>query len=149
MAMSAATGRPGAAGPLSPARAPGAKAAPFPASFPPMLATLTDEPFSDPEWIFEPKYDGIRTIALLEGGRVRLSSRRGNDQTREFPALASALARPADRAMILDGEIAAVGPDGVTSFQRLQPRLGLESRDDIARADETIPAVFFVFDLTY
>jgi bifunctional non-homologous end joining protein LigD len=114
-----------------------------------MLATLTDEPFSDPEWVFEPKYDGIRTIALIEGGRVRLSSRRGNDQTREFPALASALARPADRAMILDGEIAAVGPDGVTSFQRLQPRLGLESPDDIARADETIPAVFFVFDLTY
>jgi bifunctional non-homologous end joining protein LigD len=152
MATTQAAGQAGAPGRGSSLRAdaaPGAKLASFPASFAPMMATLVDEPFSDPEWIFEPKHDGIRTIALLEGGRARLISRRGNDQTREFPALAAALARLADRAMILDGEIAALGPDGVTSFQRLQPRLGLESAADIARADETIPALFFVFDLTY
>jgi bifunctional non-homologous end joining protein LigD len=151
MAMRAATPRSGAGGTLHPETAPGAKPAPFPESFTPMLATLAEAPFSDPEWIFEPKHDGIRTIAMLSGGRVRLLSRRGNDQTSAFPALAEALGRLGvpDREMILDGEIAALGPNGVTSFQRLQPRLGLESPADITRADETIPVVFFAFDLTY
>jgi bifunctional non-homologous end joining protein LigD len=151
MATRGATRQPVAAGPLQASQAPGAKAAPFPESFAPMLATLADAPFSDPEWIFEPKHDGIRTIAMLEDGRARLVSRRGNDQTAAFPALAAALGRlcAPEGTMILDGEIAALGSDGVTSFQRLQPRLGLESPDDIARADETIPVVFFAFDLLY
>jgi bifunctional non-homologous end joining protein LigD len=127
---------------------PRARAAPFPESFAPMLATLAEAPFSDPEWVYEPKHDGVRTIALVRDGSARLVSRRGNDQTAEFPALARALGKIGD-SLVLDGEIAAVGPDGVTSFQRLQPRLGLLSPEDVARADETIPVVFFAFDLPY
>jgi bifunctional non-homologous end joining protein LigD len=137
------------AGSLEPAALPGARAAPFPETFAPMLATLAGAPFSDSEWLYEPKHDGIRTIALLRDGRARLLSRRGNDQTAEFPALAAALGALAARPMVLDGEIAVVDEGGVTSFQRLQPRLGLVSPADIARVDETIPAVYFAFDITY
>jgi bifunctional non-homologous end joining protein LigD len=128
---------------------PGAREAPFPESFAPMLATLAKRPFSDGEWLYEPKYDGVRTIALVRDGRARLLSRRGNDQTAEFPALARALGVLGTRPMLLDGEVAALGSDGVTSFQRLQPRLGLLSPEDVARADATNPAVFFAFDVVF
>jgi bifunctional non-homologous end joining protein LigD len=43
----------------------------------PMLATLTDAPFDDKDWIFEDKYDGFRMVATVEDGRVRLYSRNG------------------------------------------------------------------------
>ena len=43
----------------------------------PMLATLIDAPFDDPEWVFEDKYDGFRMVASIEGGKVTLYSRNG------------------------------------------------------------------------
>ena len=89
--MTAATGAPRAAAPVDPSALPGARPAPFPAPFAPMLATLTDEPFTDPDWTFEPKLDGVRTLAFVRGGRATLVSRRGSDQTDEFPAVAAEL----------------------------------------------------------
>jgi DNA ligase D-like protein (predicted ligase) len=68
-----------------------------------MAATLTQERFTGPEWIFERKFDGIRLIAFKQGGDVRLYSR--NRLPQNIPSVASAIARlPAD-TLILDGEI--------------------------------------------
>jgi bifunctional non-homologous end joining protein LigD len=89
-----------------------------------MKAVLTDEPFSDPDWIFERKLDGIRCVAHRDGPQLRLLSRTDRSMNHEYPDLVKALeAEPCDD-FVVDGEIVAF-EDGITSFQRLQRR-GME-----------------------
>lgn len=84
------------------------------------LALLVDHAPDGPEWIHETKYDGYRIGCAVERGRATLWSRRGKDWTREFPEVAAAASRLPVRSALLDGEVAAVLPDGRTSFQALQ-----------------------------
>src|SRR5262245_13253521 len=76
----------------------------FPAWLTPMAATLTDERFSGPEWIFERKYDGIRLLAFRNGRTVRLLSR--NRLPRQHPRIEAAVRALPVRDVILDGEVA-------------------------------------------
>ena len=70
-----------------------------------------DEPFEHPDWIFEPKMDGFRAVAYVEGGTCRLVSRNWN-AFKTFEPLAQVIARElAGRSSILDGEIVRPGPD--------------------------------------
>jgi bifunctional non-homologous end joining protein LigD len=110
----------------------------------PMLAKLTHEPFSDPDWIYERKYDGERAVAIRDGGAVRLATRNGKDITDTYPELAEALAKRGPERFVADGEVVAF--DGaVTSFARLQGRMQI---DDPAEARASGIAVFFyLFDL--
>ena len=71
-----------------------------------MLATLTDAPFDDKEWVFEDKYDGFRVIATIEGGEVTLYSRNGKILTHKYSEVAKALQRMKHDA-VLDGELVA------------------------------------------
>ncbi|HJR34145.1 MAG TPA: hypothetical protein VJ817_04305, partial [Gemmatimonadales bacterium] len=87
---------------------------------PPQLATLVDAPPRGDEWLHEVKFDGYRMECIKEDGRVRLLSRRGNDWTARFPAIAAAARRLKPRRVILDGEAVALLPDGRSSFQALQ-----------------------------
>lgn len=73
-----------------------------------MAATLTQERFSGPDWIFERKFDGIRLLAYKKGSKVELFSR--NRQPQNIPALARAIAKLPHRELILDGEIDWHGP---------------------------------------
>jgi bifunctional non-homologous end joining protein LigD len=99
------------------------------------LATLVDAAPEGDQWFHEQKFDGYRIVADVKDGRVRLLSRRFKDWTAEFPSVAQAVAAlPVERA-VLDGEVAALLPDGRTSFQALQNALGT---GDLA---------YFVFDL--
>jgi DNA ligase D-like protein (predicted ligase) len=75
----------------------------FPEWLVPMAATLTEERFTGPEWIFERKFDGIRLLAFKGGGDVRLYSR--NRLLQNMPALADAIAQLPERELILDGEV--------------------------------------------
>ena len=126
-----------------------------------MLASLpaTEPPLTDPLLVYEPKYDGIRAIALVEPGhpraRVRFWSRLGNEKTTQFPELAEALGVWGQRLrgpVVLDGEIVALDSKGrPTGFQRLQSRIhvtvpGYRSSKPILRPDEQ-PAAFIAFDL--
>ncbi|MSQ23282.1 MAG: ATP-dependent DNA ligase [Chloroflexi bacterium] len=126
----------------------GARASPFPSDLAPMLPSLTEKAFSHPDWIFEPKLDGIRAIALLQEDSVRLLTRAGNDATSRYPALEHDLAK-LDREIVLDGEIVALDDSGRPSFERLQQRMHLARPADIRRADQTVPIVYFVFDVLY
>jgi len=102
----------------------------------PMLATLAKEPFSHPDWMFEPKWDGYRAICFLRAGEVRFISRRRNDLAKKFPALQSVPGSIKAEAANLDGEIVALDKKGVPRFEGLQAsRL----------AEFTI--VYFAFDL--
>lgn len=98
------------------------------------LATLVAEPPDGPEWLHEQKFDGYRILAELDRGKVQLLSRRFKDWTAAFPTVAAAVARLPVASAVLDGEVAAVLPDGRTSFQALQNRAGAN-------------VVYFVFDL--
>src|SRR5262245_40603325 len=75
----------------------------FPEWIQPMAATLTQERFSGPEWIFERKFDGIRLLAFKKGDDVRLFSR--NRLPQNVPRVAAAIAKLPVRDLILDGEI--------------------------------------------
>jgi bifunctional non-homologous end joining protein LigD len=126
-----------------------------------MLASLpaTEPPLTDPLLVYEPKYDGIRAIALVEPAkpraRVRLWSRLGNEKTTQFPELVEALGawgRSLTGPVVLDGEIVALDAKGrPAGFQRLQSRIhvtvpGYRSSKPILRPDEQ-PTAFIAFDL--
>jgi DNA ligase D-like protein (predicted ligase) len=112
----------------------------------PMLATLTDHPFSDPDWIFERKLDGVRCLAFRDGGEVRLMSRNRKPLTERYPELAAALLQQTPPRFIVDGEIVAF-KDGVSSFERLQGRLGLT--DPVRARATAIPVFYYIFDLLW
>jgi bifunctional non-homologous end joining protein LigD len=119
----------------------------LPSSVSPMLATLTEERFSDPKWIFERKWDGIRCIAYRnDDGSVRLRSRNDLPLERTYPEVAEAIAARAGTSLVLDGEIVAfVGRR--TSFERLQGRSGIHD-PDLARKSG-IAVFYYIFDLLY
>lgn len=119
---------------------------PVPDWRPPTLATLTDDRFSDPQWIFERKFDGMRCLAFRDGDRVRLLSRNRQPLNGTYPELVEALAAQPVTRFVLDGEVVAF--DGRrTSFARLQGRLGLTD-PDVARASP-VRIFFYVFDLLH
>ncbi len=112
-----------------------------------MLATLTDDRFSDAGWIYERKLDGVRCVARRAAdGSARLLSRNDKDMTGTYPEVAEALAANTPHEVVVDGEIVAF--DGRrTSFERLQGRLGLTHPDE-ARATG-IAVYYYVFDLLH
>jgi DNA ligase D-like protein (predicted ligase) len=112
----------------------------------PMKAVLTDEPFSDPHWIFERKLDGVRCLARRQGGAVRLVSRTGREINRSYPELVEALEHERCDDFIVDGEIVAFSGE-VTSFERLQRRMQLSDPGTARRS--RIPVFLYVFDLLW
>jgi DNA ligase D-like protein (predicted ligase) len=115
-----------------------------PASFEPMLATLTDQRFSDPAWLFERKWDGERCVASRRDGTVALYSRNHLRLNDTYPELVDALLAQAPDNVMIDGEIVAFdGPR--TSFAKLQARIGIHDADR-ARASG-VRVFYYVFDL--
>src|ERR1700719_2422389 len=100
-----------------------------------MLALLVPAPFHRPGWVFEEKYDGIRILAYKEGAKVTLLSRNDLDRTARFTDIVAAVGQLRDRTLILDGEVVAFDPKGVSRFQLLQ-------RGDISHR-------FAIFDCVY
>jgi len=121
----------------------------MPATLAPMLAESGSKVFNRPDWSWEPKLDGYRTLAFVDEHGVKLRSRRGLDLSTKFPRLVAELGAQAAHGMILDGEIVAFGADGKPSFGSLQERAQLRTDREIAAADDHIPVVFFCFDLLY
>jgi bifunctional non-homologous end joining protein LigD len=85
-----------------------------------MLATLVKEPFHQPGWVYEEKYDGYRILAYKEGARVTLLSRNAKDRTAHFNTVAYAVRALQHQTLLLDGEVVAFDPRGVSRFQLLQ-----------------------------
>jgi len=112
----------------------------------PMLATLVDEPFSDPDWVFERKLDGERCLAFKKRTRVSLMSRNRKNLNGTYPELVDALEAQDASGFIVDGEVVAFRGN-VTSFERLQDRMKIRDEDE-ARASG-VAVVFYLFDVLY
>jgi bifunctional non-homologous end joining protein LigD len=121
----------------------------MPKALAPMHGESADAPFTDPDWMWEPKLDGYRVLAYISEGEVKLRSRRGLDLTQAFPLLVAELGQQAARHMILDGEIVAFDSTGKPSFSALQNRVMLQNERDVRAADRNVPTVLFCFDLLH
>lgn len=111
----------------------------------PMLTLKEDKPFTDPEWIFEVKWDGTRALCFYDDGRFKLQNRRLYDTTYRYPDIR--IAAKAKRA-IFDGEVVIMW-EGKPSFEMLQGREHLASEEDIARIAKKLPATYVAFDILY
>lgn len=123
-----------------------AKESELPERVDPMLATLTDERFSDPDWIFERKLDGERCLARVSGGRARVQSRSGRDNSASYPDVVESLEEVVHTDALVDGEMVAFRGDR-TSFQRLQPRIQVTDPDAARRSGVTV--YYYVFDVMH
>ena len=102
----------------------------------PMLATLGESVPRGNGWLFEVKWDGYRALAHVSQGEARLTSRKGNDLTARFPAVAREIARAVKTPdCVLDGEICALDEQGRSSFSAMQ------------QGKPGTAIVYFVFDL--
>ncbi|MGI5132109.1 non-homologous end-joining DNA ligase [Pseudonocardia sp. CA-107938] len=110
----------------------------------PMLATLTEERFSDPAWVYERKLDGVRVVAARDGRGAHLWSRSQQPLDDTYPELVDAVAAQVAPGTVLDGEIVAFD-GGRTSFERLQGRSGLHDRR--AALASGIPVFLYAFDV--
>jgi bifunctional non-homologous end joining protein LigD len=111
-----------------------------------MLAGSGDGAFSDAEWLFELKYDGVRVLAWRDDDAVELYGRKGQPFTVRYPEVVRALRALPLRRFLVDGEIVALDEGGRPSFQRLQERMHLTHPLEIERARATVPVTGVFFD---
>ncbi len=110
----------------------------IPKGMKPMLATLVDAPFDDPDWQYEVKWDGYRALAFLNKGTVDLWSRNNKSFKEKFYPILQALEEVKLNA-VLDGEILVLDEDGKSNFADLQNW----------RSEADGELVFYVFDLLW
>src|SRR4051812_43279670 len=112
---------------------------PPPAWIKPQLAALDTAAPDGTDWLHEIKFDGYRMHARLDAGRVQILTRRGNDWTDKYPAIAKAIAGLPGQSAYLDGELCGVLPDGRTAFNLIQ------NASDAGHGS----LVYFLFDLLF
>ena len=120
-----------------------------PPRFSPMLAEGSWEPFDDPAWWFEPKFDGIRCLAEMSTGQTVLRTRTGRDVTAQYPEIHMIHELVDQVNAVIDGEIVAFDQDGRNSFEVLQQRMNLLNPREIDRARARIPVALVAFDLLW
>src|SRR5262245_66369503 len=95
---------------------------PFAPPLAPMLFTAADSLPDGEGWLFEPKWDGFRTLVFRDGGEIQLQSRDEKPMNRYFPELEASLAAALPERCVLDGEIVIAGPAGL-DFEALLLRI--------------------------
>jgi bifunctional non-homologous end joining protein LigD len=127
----------------------GAVKRPMPSKVTPMLAVSVEKPLDNPEWLYEIKWDGYRSVAFLENGKARLMSRNHNELTGRYPELHVLPDFVKARNAILDGEVVALDREGRASFSLMQQRTGIRQHGRTKAANPDIPIVYYFFDLIY
>jgi bifunctional non-homologous end joining protein LigD len=123
---------------------------PMPSLIRPMLATLRDAvPRDDDNYAYEFKWDGVRAIVYVDGGRPRVLSRNDRDVTASYPELRAMAETLGSRPVILDGEIVAMDERGRPSFEALQARMHVTNTAQVRRLATQVPATFLAFDVLH
>jgi bifunctional non-homologous end joining protein LigD len=120
---------------------------PLPRDLRPMLATPGALPSDDDNWAYEVKWDGVRALLAVEGGRLTVTSRNGNDVTASYPELRGLGLQLGARQVLLDGEVVAFNPEGRTDFGMLQARMHVGKPS--AALLRSTPVQFLAFDLLH
>src|SRR5579859_2371854 len=120
---------------------------PLPSVLVPMLAAAGVEPPDGGNWALEMKWDGVRALAFIEQGRLRLMSRTQRDITAAYPELAGLAHAVGRKQVLLDGEIVVLAANGWPSFEALQPRMHVRDPLAAARLAEQTPVTYIAFDL--
>ena len=110
----------------------------FPSLLKPMLATLAGEPFNDPDWTYEVKWDGYRALGYINKGKAELFSRNNKSFTEKYYPISSVMRNWSVNAVI-DGEIVVIGKDGKANFSALQNW----------RSEADGDLIYYVFDLLW
>jgi bifunctional non-homologous end joining protein LigD len=121
----------------------------MPAKIQPMLASVIEKPFDDPDWFFEIKWDGYRAVSFIQNGNVRLVSRNQNELTHRYPELQDLPKFLHTKNAILDGEVVAVDEQGRPSFSLMQQRTGIRQHGRQAAPRRDLPIFYYVFDVIY
>ena len=127
----------------------GAAKRPMPTAIHPMLASVTEKPFNDPNWLFEIKWDGYRAVAFIEDGEARLVSRNQNDLSPRYPELRALPNLIQAKNAILDGEVVVLDEQGRSSFSLMQQRTGIRKYGKQAAPKRDLAIVYYVFDVLY
>lgn len=123
---------------------------PLPDRIAPMMAALRDSlPPDDDRWGYEMKWDGVRAVVHIDGGRPKAFSRNDIDITKTYPELRAMAAQLGSHQVVLDGELVALDDGGRPSFERLQPRMHVGSEAQVRRLMKTVPVTFFAFDVLH
>ncbi|WP_049572503.1 non-homologous end-joining DNA ligase [Nonomuraea sp. SBT364] len=123
--------------------------APLP-TYAPMLAQLGSLPSVDEnDWAVEMKWDGVRALAYIDGGAVRLMSRNAKDITAAYPELQLMAGATGGAPAVIDGEIVAFDEAGRPSFGALQPRMHQRNPVSVAELARTVPVTFMAFDILH
>ncbi len=117
-------------------------------SIKPMEPRPTDAPFDDPEYFYQIKWDGIRILAFVEKGRVRLQNRKGRDRTAQFPELQQLAGLISSEEALLDGEV-VVMEGGKPSFPRVIQRDFCQNERTILPLSRKLPCTYCLFDLLF
>jgi bifunctional non-homologous end joining protein LigD len=125
----------------------GARKSAMPARLGPMLATIGEHPFSDPNWLFEIKWDGVRALAWIDDGKLTLYSRNALEITNRYPELRNLPKAFTASQVIVDGEIVALDERGHSDFQHLQERMHVRVPSESLLTQ--VPVVYYLFDLLY
>ncbi|MDQ3839079.1 MAG: DNA ligase D [Thermoproteota archaeon] len=134
----------------------------FPTKIKPMLSTLVDKPFDNKDWVFEVKWDGVRSILFLhkKKGILEMQSRNGKSITHRYPELVKTLSfsNPSSpspvikcrESVVLDGEVVVLDTkNGIPSFQSHQRRMNVDYVKEIENLSKEIPATYYFFDILY
>lgn len=122
---------------------------PLPELVRPMLCQTGDLPADDAGWAYEFKWDGVRAMVYVEGGRVRIVSRNDREVTVAYPELRALGEALGSRPAVLDGEIVALDDQGRPSFGVLQQRIHISEAARARRLAERVPATFMAFDVVH
>jgi bifunctional non-homologous end joining protein LigD len=124
-----------------------ARKAAMPTRLGPMLATPSDRAFSDSNWLFEIKWDGMRALTWIENGQLTVRARSGSDVTAQYPELHALPVTFSGRQAIVDGEIVVLDSRGRSDFEKLQERMHVRNPGPLLISQ--YPVVYFAFDLVY
>lgn len=120
----------------------------LPPTIKPMLLTAVRQPFDNPEYVFQVKWDGIRLLSFVEQGEVRLQNRQLRDRTGYYPELLSLPELLHADAVVLDGEVIVPGTNG-PNFPAVLRREQVASPQRALSLSREIPVCYMVFDLLY
>lgn len=113
------------------------------------MMAKTGEPFDSDDYIFEPKWDGLRALLFKHANRIELQNRNMRDVTTSYPELQGLKSHIRARTAIVDGEAVILNEKGLPDFGKMQNRFGINDSRQARALGKTLPATYIAFDLLH